>query len=243
MKRALNSTVAALVLGTGLAAGLAPAPAFAVTTTPATTSPTKPCQPASLAAIKAHSAAAVAHRGSTLDALSTKLAARPAVTSSHRTALSALYASDKAGLDAVNAKVQGDSTCKVAHADAQAIVADYRVYLLVVPQSGLTLAADAGTSGASALAGAEPALHKAITLMPAGPSKDQAQALYADLADQVSAAQSNFAGVGDTVLALTPSGYPGNAGTLAAQTAKVTAGGKALGKAASDASQLATLLS
>ena len=242
MKRALNSTVAALVLGTGLAAGLAPAPAFAVTTTPAT-SPTKPCQPASLAAIKAHSAAAVAHRGSTLDALSTKLAARPAVTSSHRTALSALYASDKAGLDAVNAKVQGDSTCKVAHADAQAIVADYRVYLLVVPQSGLTLAADAGTSGASALAGAEPALHKAITLMPAGPSKDQAQALYADLADQVSAAQSDFDGVGDTVLALTPSGYPGNAGTLAAQTAKVTAGGKALGKAASDASQLATLLS
>ena len=242
MKRALNSTVAALVLGTGLAAGLAPAPAFAVTTTPATTA-IKSCQPASLAAIKAHSAAAVAHRDSTLDLLSAKLAARPAVTSSHRAVLTALYASDKAGLDAVNAKVQGDSTCKVAHADAQAIVADYRVYLLVVPQSGLTLAADAGSSGASALAGAEPALHKAIALMPAGPSKDQAQALYADLADQVSAAQSNFAGVGDTVLALTPSGYPGNAGTLATQTAKVTAGGSALGKAVSDASQLATLLS
>jgi len=242
MKRALNSTVAALVLSTGLIAALAPTQAFAATTTAATTA-TKPCQPAALAAIKAHSAAAVAHRESTLDTLSTKLAARPAVTSGHRAVLTALYASDKAGLATVNAQVQSDATCKTAHADAQAIVAEYRVYLLVVPQSGLTLAADAGTSGASALAAAEPALHKAIAVVPAGTSKDQAQALYADLVDQVAAAQTNFAGVGDTVLALTPSGYPGNAGTLAAETAKVTAAGKALGQAVSDARQLANLLS
>ncbi len=236
MKR--TATLVSLVLGTGLVAGLAPAPAFADTTTT-----TKICQPSALAAVKAHSAASVSRRDATLDELSAKLGARPAVTAAHRATLNALYASDKAGLDGVNAKVQGDTTCKSAHDDAQAIVADYRVYLLVVPQSRLTLGADTGTAGAKALAATEPALQKAIALLPDGPNKDRAMTLYADMAAQVDAAENSFDGVAATVLALTPAGYPANAGTLQTEKSQVASGGHSLAKAASDAEQLATLLS
>ena len=185
---------------------------------------------------------AAARRAATLSSLTTKLATRPHLTADHWATLTALYSADRAGISGVNSRVQSDGTCDAIESDAQAVVTDYRVYALLVPQSGLTLAADAGTSGAGSLAATEPTLRLAIKVMRAGSTKDQAQSLYDAIAASVSAAQADFGGVGDRVLALLPSDYPGNASELKSETSKVAAGTKALAAAVSAAKQLAALL-
>jgi len=217
-----------------LVAGVS-APAFAA---PAT----RTCTPGALSAMKTAAAGSVSHRDSVIGAMSGQLDARPHLSSTHRSTLAGLYSADQAGLAEVLARVQADTTCAAASTDAQHIVTDYRVYLLLVPQSGLTLAGDVGTYGAQTLTAAEPAVRLAIKLLPSGSTKDQAQTLYDDMAAQTAAALGDFAGVGDAVLALTPAAYPGNSSTLKAQATRVAAGAKALTKAGSDASQLSALL-
>ncbi len=229
-------TVVAVSLGAAalLAAGVS-APAYAATVA-------RTCTASALAAAKTAVGASVSHRDSVLSALSGHLDVRPHLTSSHRTTLAGLYSADQVGLAQVLARVQADTTCAAASTDAQHIVTDYRVYLLVVPQSGLTLAGDVGTYGAQTLTAAEPAVRLAIKLLPSSSTKEQAQTLYDDMAAQTSAALGDFAGVGDAMLALTPASYPGSSATLKAQAARVASGAKSLAAAGSDASQLAALL-
>ncbi len=233
----------AVLLSAGLVLAAAPATgALAATSSAPSVRQSVSCSTNVLSGMKRAVNGAAARRAATLSSLTIKLATRPHLTADHRATLTALYSADGAGISGVNRQVQSDGTCDAIDADAQAIVTDYRVYALLVPQSGLTLAADAGTFGAGSLAATEPALRLAIKVMPAGSSKDRAQLLYDAMAASVSAAQADFEGVGDRVLALMPSDYPGNAGELKSETTEVAAGTKALAAAVSHAQQLAALL-
>ena len=233
----------AVLMSAGLVLAAAPAAgALAATGSAPSVRQSIACGTNVLAGMKRAVNGAAARRAATLSTLTTRLATRPHLTANHRATLTALYSADSAGISGVNRQVQSDGTCDAIESDAQAIVTDYRVYALVVPQSGLTLAADAGAFGAGSLAATEPALRLAIKVLPAGSSKDQAQSLYDAMAASVSAAQADFDGVGDRVLALMPSDYPGNASELKSETSKVAAGTKALAAAVSDAQQLAALL-
>lgn len=234
VRRRVTTVAASLGAAALLATGTS-APAYAATVA-------RTCTASALAAAKTAVGASVSHRDSVISAMAGQLDARPHLSSAHRSTLAALYSADQAGLAQVLARVQADTTCAAASTDAQHIVTDYRVYLLVVPQSGLALGGDVGTYGAQTLTAAEPAVRLAIELLPSGSSKDQAHTLYDDMAAQASVALADFAGVGDAVLALTPADYPGSSATLKAQAARVASGAKSLAAAGSDASQLAALL-
>ena len=157
----------AVLLSAGLVLAAAPATGALAAGSAATVQQSVSCSTNVLSGMKRAVNGAAARRAATLSSLTTKLATRPHLTSDHRTTLTALYSADSAGISGVNRQVQSDGTCDAIESDAQAIVTDYRVYALVVPQSGLTLAADAGTFGAGSLAATEPALRLAIKVMPA----------------------------------------------------------------------------
>jgi hypothetical protein len=223
----------ALVVASGL-------PAFADTTpTPAAHST---CSPDQLAYVKARVDLNVAHRELTISKLTSALAARTHVTDAHRATLSGLFSSDAAGLKAVDATVQADTTCKQAVTDGRTVVTDYRVYMLLVPQTHLVAASDTGGYGASRLTAVEPKLQAGIDAITDPAKKAQAQAAYDDLVAQTKTAADDFAGVGDAMLALKPADMPAAQSKVTAERSKVQAGRTALTTALKDAKTIRGLL-
>jgi hypothetical protein len=200
------------------------------------------CSAEQLAYVKARVDLHVAQRQLTIRQLTTALAARSHVTDAHRSVLSGLYVADAAGLTAVDATVQADSTCKQAVTDGHKVVTDYRVYMLLAPQTHLVAAADTGSFGASRLTAAEPKLQTGIDAITDPTRKAQAQAAYDDLVAQTKSASDDFSGVGDVVLALKPADMPQAQSTITAERSKVQGGRSALTTALKDAKTIAGLL-
>ena len=84
----------------------------------------------------------IARRITTLDALSAKIAASKVLTSSDAAALQGEIASTKTGLTSLKATIDAETDLTALKADIAKIAAEYRVYLLVVPQVNLVSAAD-----------------------------------------------------------------------------------------------------
>ena len=185
---------------------------------------------------------AVSKRLTTIQRLTSALASRPHVTDAHRAALTELYAGDSSGLKAVDAKVQADTTCQAAVTDGRTVVTSFRVYLLLAPQTRLVSASDTGTYAAGRLAAAVPKAQTAVDALTDPTKKAAAQAKLDDLKAKVAAAQADFSGVGDEVLALVPADIPAKTGTLDGYRGKVADGRTALRAAAADAKALRDLL-
>jgi hypothetical protein len=213
--RALRVTA----LSTAAAASLAAAPAAAAVTASATPGP---LAEQTLASIKTHAATAIADREATLQGLASAVEATAQLSASDRAALLALIGGDESGLTALGQTIAADTTVRAAWQDAQKIVHDYRVYVLVVPQTDLVRAADLITSVSGTLAGLEPTLSGLIAQAALNPGQ-HATALEAlsDFGSKVGAARSDVSAVSAELLALTPAGYPGNAGQVTAAHAAV----------------------
>jgi len=230
---AATAGAAVLVLAGGQAA-------MAATPRPAATAT---CSAAALSYVQARVGLAVSKRELTIGQLTSALTQRPHVTNAHRATLTGLFTSDAAGLQAVNAAVHSDTTCKQAVTDGRTVVTSYRVYMLLVPQTHLVAASDTGTYGASRLTAVEPKLQTAIDAIADPTTKAHAQAAFDDLVAQAKTATDDFADVADTMLALTPAGMPAAQSTVDAQRAKVTSGRTALTTALQDAKTIQSLLS
>jgi len=200
------------------------------------------CSPSALVYVQSRVDLAVAHRELTITQLTATLAQRGHVSDPHRAALQALFTSDASGLQAVNATVHADTTCKQAVTDGRAVVSGFRVYMLLSPQAHLVMASDTGTFAAGRLAAAEPKLQAGIDAITDLTKRAQAQAAFNDLVAQTTTATDDFAGVADTVLALKPADMPAGQTALAAEHAKVTSGRAALAAALSDAKTIGSLL-
>jgi hypothetical protein len=225
-----------LVMGAAL-----PAMAAGPTPSPSPTG-THTCSADALAYVQARVNEHVAQRQLTIRGLTSALANRPHVSAGHRSTLSGLFTSDASGLAAVDATVQADTTCKQAVTDGRTVVTDFRVYLLLVPQTHLVAASDTGAYGAGRLTAAEPTLQAGIDAITDPTKKAQAQAAYDDLVAQTTSATDDFAGVGDVVLALKPADIPGGESTLTAERSKVQGGRSALTAALKDAATIKGLL-
>ena len=114
------------------------------------------------------------------------------------------------GIEALEPQVQQATTCAQVLAAAHSMVYDYRVFVVMTPQTHLTIVADDEAYVEGVLAGLEPAIAQAIQNAQArGKDVTGAQAAFADLQSKVTAAQGATTGQSSTVLAQTPSGYPG----------------------------------
>ncbi len=226
---------------------LTAAPALADSTPTPSAGPSGPAVPRTCSAdrltyVKARVDAAVAKRQVTIDRLTAAIAARQHVTDAHRSTLSSTYSADSSGLAAVDATVQGDTTCAQAVTDGWKVVSDYRVYLLLVPQTHLTAASDTGTWAAGQLSAAVPKVQAAIDALTDPQQKAAAQAKLDDLTAQVAAATSALSGAADGVLALKPSDIPAQLATIEGYRAKVATAHADLARAVADARALRTLL-
>jgi len=127
------------------------------------------------------------------------------LTDSHRSTLNGILDHDISGLTDLKTKVQSETTLEAIKADAQSMVNDYRVYILVGPQVRITIATDVETAAEATLEKAYTALSNAIDKAQ-GEGKDvtAAKAKLAEMRTDLDAAKSNVAGVADTLLAVKP---------------------------------------
>ena len=115
------------------------------------------------------------------------------------------------GIQALQPQAQQATTCAQLFKVAHPMVFNFRVYVVMTPQTHLTIVADDETYVEGQLANLEPVIAQAIQNAQAhGKDVTAAQAAFTDLKSQVSAAQSATAGQAAQVLAQTPAGYPGN---------------------------------
>ena len=107
-------------------------------------------------------------------------------------------------------------------ADCKTIVTDYRVYALFEPQIHLVIAGDRVAVLVPKLQSAATKIQTAINNSKASADiKAQATAKLDDITSKIAAAQQAIGGLPAQVLALTPSGYPGNESTLKAARASL----------------------
>ena len=115
------------------------------------------------------------------------------------------------GIEGLQSHVQQDTTCVELRSDAHSMVYTYRVYVVMTPQTHLSIVADNETYIEGMLVNLEPTLEAAIQNAKAhGKDVTAAQAAFNDLQGQVTSAQGATDGLSAQVLAQTPQGYPGN---------------------------------
>jgi hypothetical protein len=137
------------------------------------------------------------------EGLAVRAAAR--LSASHKATLEGILAGSTSGLEALRAKVQGETTLDAVKADTRAMVDDYRVYLLVTPQVRLTIVADVEAASIVVLQDAHATLAAAIeAAQQAGKDVSAAKEQLAVLGTQIDAAKTGLAGVADGLLKVEP---------------------------------------
>lgn len=184
------AAVAALALGTGSSAFAA-----GKSTSGSTSSTSSTSSATRLAAVKSLAGARIQGRLGTLHALSLAVSDSKYLTSSEKSTLGNQINSDLSGLTALATKVSSETTVDAVHTDETAMVDDYRVYALMAPQTHLTEALAAESAADATLQKAYDALKQLLSQQSGGGTSAQ-QSELADLAAQISAAQS---AIGDSV--------------------------------------------
>src|SRR5581483_2229583 len=136
--------VAAAVIAAS--AVLAAAPAYAQTTT----APTDPTPPARLTDVKARADEAVRDRVTQIDTLSGRLTGAGADCGQNAD-VGGQLTSDKSGLQALDATIQGETDAGKARAEYRQIFTDFRIYWLQTPKANEIVACDRGTKAAATL--------------------------------------------------------------------------------------------
>ncbi|HWD56219.1 MAG TPA: hypothetical protein VG346_13920 [Acidimicrobiales bacterium] len=202
----LGAVAVASATGLGLAAGMAGGVAGAAATTSAGANSGAGAVPATLPGIQAKASSDITRRVNALHTAIAKVNAATGLGSGQATLVSYLGA-DIAPLQALNTKIQGDTTLPQARQDFGTVFSGYRVYLLVLPAG--RIAGDADRATTTVL----PRLTADATKAQAhenASTQAQLQPLIADLNAQIGAAVAATNGLASTVLGYTPTEWNGN---------------------------------
>jgi hypothetical protein len=152
----------------------------------------------------------------------TVVGAAKEMTADHRTTLTTLINQDTTGLTALKTKVAGETTLEGVKADAQSMVDDYRVFILVGPKVRLTRAGDAETAAITKLRTVHDKLADLVAkAKAAGKATATAEQELADMSLALDKAKTESGGQVDAVLDI-PAG-PDAAGIEAKVSAVRTA--------------------
>lgn len=148
----------------------------------------------------------------TIGRLQAGVDAARALTDAHESALETILGSSVAGLRALRAEIDADTTVEELRADIKSIFEDFRIYALVTRQVQLVRAADTVDAAGAALGKAADRLAALIAQAGAnGKDVTEASAHLAAMEAAIAAALAGVDGVADEVLPLTPADW--NAGT------------------------------
>jgi hypothetical protein len=229
MKRNFTRRMAVGSVAAGAVAGLVfagPSAAFAAPSanaaststsagsTTATTQVSSPrCTSATFTTAQQLVEANLATRVAQLNALSvaSNNAANHLTTGDRQTLVNDITNVELPGIQALQTQVQTVSTCPALRVIARSMVFNYRVYVVMTPQTHLTIVMDDETYIEGVFVNLEPQIATAIqNAQAAGKDVTNAQTAFNDLKSQVSTAQTATNGQSAQILAQTPTGYPGN---------------------------------
>jgi hypothetical protein len=178
-----------------------------------------------------------------LTKLDGRVAGATRITDAHRSSLTTIISSARAGLTDLKAQIASDTTAASLKPDCTSVVVDYRVFALRAPQVNLVIGSDAESAVITKIEGLEPRLSDAIAKAAAkGIDVTAAQAAFADLQAKVADASGKVTGLGDTVIAYTPADYNADHTLLDAPRTAVKDARADLKAARDDAKTIATTL-
>jgi hypothetical protein len=190
-------------------------------------------------------------RITTLDELNTRVTGSKAISDPHKAQLQhsgpnpVNYDAEKAGLTALKAQIDGETDLQALRADIEKIAPEFRVYLLVVPKTHLTDAADAGSLAVGKLDELAVKLQGLIDKAAAkGKDVTQANALLADMKAKTGQAGALIAPIVGSLMPVSAADYNAGPGKTAIENARTAAKqARDLLKAArADAKQIIDLL-
>ncbi len=151
----------------------------------------------------------------TIERLQHVVISAPALTDDHEAALEAILNDSAAGLRALRAEIEADTTVPELREDIASIFEDFRIYALVTRQVWLVRAADTVDAAGARLTGAAEHLAALIERAEAkGKDVTEAQEHLAAMKAAIAEALEGVDGVAEDVLPLTPADW--NAGTAGA---------------------------
>ncbi|HVA03442.1 MAG TPA: hypothetical protein VMU64_06790 [Acidimicrobiales bacterium] len=208
------SAVVGLVVMVPGAASAAPSTTTTNGSTTAATQASSPrCTPTTFRSAQQVVEADLAGRVAQLNALSAAAnnAANHLTTGDRQTLQNDITRVELPGIQALQTQAQSAVTCAGLRAVAYSMVYNYRVYVVMTPQTRLTVVLDDETYIEGVLVHLEPQIATAISnAQAAGKDVTAAQAAFNDFKSQVSTAQSATNGESTQMLAQTPYGFPGN---------------------------------
>jgi len=227
MKHYFARRTAVVVMTAGAVAGLVvmvPGAAFAAsspngsTTTTTSTSTTTPasdprCTPALFGQAQQLVEADLSARVTQLNALlaATNNTANHLSTGDRQTLQNDINTVELPGIQALQPQAQAATTCQGLRTVARSMVYNYRVYVIMTPQTHLTIVVDDETYIEGVFVNLEPQIATAIQdAQAAGKDVTAAQAAFTDLKNLVSTAQGETNGEAAQILAQVPTGFPGN---------------------------------
>lgn len=179
-------------------------------------------QSTTLAAAKALCDSAVSKRVTALTALKADVDAASHVTAQNKATLDANISGTISGLQGLQGTVDADTTLLKLRADCRKIVTQYYVYLFLVPQSRLVVAADRVKAAADGLTSLATLLQARVNAAQKnGKNVSSAQGDVDEIAAKVSAAEQAAEGAQAAVLPLVATGYPGNRSALVSARASM----------------------
>jgi hypothetical protein len=215
-------TGAAVAVGLTGSVGLRPAPAGA--------------QQVRVEAAKRLASAAITRRVLALRELETAAKAMVRLSEADRSALDQQLQAQINGLTSLNAKIQGDTDLATVEADARKIVTDYAVYVLTLPKARGVVVSDIELTGEDRLSKLADRLQS--TIDSSGKDTTRARADLASLRAKLTAVTGALTPLPAGLLALQPSGYPGNRPALEQARTTLRTGRANLADAAALAQQV-----
>jgi len=242
------ATVAA-VPGTATAAPAATTTTTTTTTTAGATTapPSNPsCTPALLSEAQQQVEADLSGRVAQLQALQTAAdnSANHLSASDRGTLQNDITTVELPGIQALQTQAQQDTTCAALRQTAHAMVFTYRVYMVMTPQTHLTIVADDETYIEGLLSNLESTISSALNDSNANSTNlSAAQNAFGQFQSEVSSAQSSIGGLSAQLLAQTPAEAPGNWEFFVQARTTLTAARNDLHSAYADALEIKTDLS
>ncbi len=223
----LTRGAAALVVAAGLTAGLA----LPATAASAATRPTGDAAAHTLDQLKSTGAAAIAQRQAQLTKLSGRLSAAPACDAGGK--IAGVIAADGPALAQVGTKLAAATTLVDAKHDFQSIFDDYRIYLVVTPQTYAAAACGRIQRATATLTDDQAKLSTRVdTAAAGGADMATAEAALAEMATKVADAKTDGDQAAAALAALAPD--HGDKAVIASNAAAVDAARVQLATARTD---------
>jgi hypothetical protein len=194
-----------------------PKPNDPTTTATTTTAPDDPEQDAArLEALRRKCLGAIDSRLTHLRRLQSRVAGAANLADAHEAALSSAVSASATGLATLRATIEADTDLATLEQHCREVVTGFRVYVLVSPQVHLAIAADNVVARAGRAEQLAERVAQAIAEAQAtGADTADAEALLAEMREQIAAASAAAAGVADQVLGVTVDAFNADPTVLA----------------------------